>query len=87
MDILALILAVAGIISTLFHYETHSVAMGIIAVILLIVSFVLGTIGMRRQEKNGGLKTDVVNPALLGHGFSSVVLIVCGLMCMISNIR
>ena len=27
------------------------------------------------------------NPALLGHGISSVVLIVCGIMCAIANIR
>lgn len=84
---LSLLLAVAGIVTTLVHYANHGIAMGIISAVLLVVSFVLGTLGMKKQEKNGGLKTNMFNPALLGHGISSVVLIVCGIMCAIANIR
>ena len=84
---LSLLLAVAGIVTTLVHYANHGIAMGIISAVLLVVSFVLGTMGMKKQEKNGGLKTNMFNPALLGHGISSVVLIVCGIMCAIANIR
>ena len=87
MDMWALILAVAGIVTTLIHYGTHSIAMGIITIILLVISYIFGTSGMKKQEKNGGLKTDVFNPALLGHGMSSIVLIVCGIMCVIANVR
>ena len=87
MDMLSLFFAVAGIATTLIHYVTHSIAMGIITVILLVVTYILGTSGMKKQEKNGGLKTDVFNPALLGHGMSSIVLIVCGIMCVIANVR
>ena len=42
---------------------------------------------MAEYKKEGKLKADVFNPALLGHGISSVVLIVCGIMCVIANIR
>ena len=84
---LSLLLAVAGIVTTLIHYANHGIVMGIISAALLVVSFVLGTMGMKKQEKNGGLKTNMFNPALLGHGISSVVLIVCGIMCAIANIR
>lgn len=84
---LSLLLAVAGIVTTLVHYANHGIAMGIISAVLLVVSFVLGTMGMKKQEKSGGLKTNMFNPALLGHGISSVVLIVCGIMCAIANIR
>ena len=84
---LSLLLAVAGIVTTLIHYANHGIVMGIISAVLLVVSFVLGTMGMKKQEKNGGLKTNMFNPPLLGHGISSVVLIVCGIMCAIANIR
>ena len=84
---LSLLLAVAGIVTTLIHYANHGIVMGIISAVLLVVSFVLGTMGMKKQEKNGGVKTNVFNPALLGHGMSSVVLIVCGIMCVIANVR
>lgn len=84
---LSLILAVLGVVTTLVHYANHGIAMGVITVILLIASYILGTSGMKKQEKEGKLKADVFNPALLGHGISSVVLIVCGIMCVIANIR
>ena len=84
---LSLLLAIAGIVTTLIHFANHRIVLGIISAVLLVVSFVLGTMGMKKQEKNGGLKTNMFNPALLGHGISSVVLIVCGIMCAIANIR
>lgn len=83
---LSLLSALAGIVFTIIHYANHSVVMGIMSAILLIVSFVLGTVGMKKQEKNGGIRAYMFNPDMLGHGMSSVVLIVCGIMCIIANI-
>ena len=83
---LSLLSALAGIVFTIIHYANHSVVMGIMSAILLIVSFVLGTVGIKKQEKNGGIRADMFNPDMLGHGMSSVVLIVCGIMCIIANI-
>ncbi|MDD7772193.1 MAG: hypothetical protein PT958_05420 [Firmicutes bacterium] len=86
MGMLSLLLAVAGIVTTLVHYSNHNIVVGVITAVLLVVSYILGTADMKKQEKNGGLKTQMFNPALLGHGMSSVVLIVCGIMCVIANV-
>ena len=86
MGMLSLLLAVAGIVTTLVHYSNHNIVLGVITAVLLVVSYILGTADMKKQEKNGGLKTQMFNPALLGHGMSSVVLIVCGIMCVIANV-
>lgn len=86
MGMLSLLLAVAGIVTTLVHYSNHNIVVGVITAVLLAVSYILGTADMKKQEKNGGLKTQMFNPALLGHGMSSVVLIVCGIMCVIANV-
>lgn len=86
MGMLSLLLAVAGIVTTLVHYSNHNIVVGVITAVLLVVSYILGTADMKKQEKNGGLKTQIFNPALLGHGMSSVVLIVCGIMCVIANV-
>ena len=86
MGMLSLLLAVAGIVTTLVHYSNHNIVVGVITAVLLVVSYIWGTADMKKQEKNGGLKTQMFNPALLGHGMSSVVLIVCGIMCVISNV-
>lgn len=86
MGMLSLLSAVGGIVTTLVHYSNHSIALGIVSVVLLIVSFALGTVDMKKQSKNGGIKVEMFNPALLGHGISSVVLIVCGIMCLLSNL-
>lgn len=86
MGMLSLLSAVGGIVTTLVHYSNHSIVLGIISAVLLILSFVLGTVDMKKQEKNGGVKVEMFNPALLGHGISSVVLIVCGIMCLLSNL-
>ncbi|MGN1306408.1 MAG: hypothetical protein ACI4V3_01915 [Faecousia sp.] len=86
MGMLSLLSAVGGIVTTLVHYSNHSIVLGIISAVLLVVSFVLGTVDMKKQEKNGGVKVEMFNPALLGHGISSVILIVCGIMCLLSNL-
>ena len=86
MGMLSLLLAVAGIVTTLVHYSNHNIVVGVITAVLLVVSYILGTADMKKQEKNGGLKTQMFNPALLGQCMSSVVLIVCGIMCVIANI-
>lgn len=87
MGFVSLILAVAGIVTTIVHYTNHSIVLGIVSAVLLIVSFIAGTVDMKKQEKNGGIRADMFNPGMLGHGMSSVVLIVCGIMCAIANIR
>ena len=86
MGMLSLLLAVAGIVTTLVHYSNHNIVVGVTTAVLLVISYILGTADMKKQEKNGGLKTQMFNPALLGHGMSSVVLIVCGIMCVIANV-
>ncbi len=87
MGMASLILAAAGIVTTLIHYSTHHIAMGVITAVLLIASFVLGTKDMKTQEKSGGINAAMFNPAMLGHGISSVVFVVCGIMCVIAMIR
>ena len=52
MGIVSLILAVAGIVTTIMHYMNHSVAVGVVTVVLLVVSYILGTADMKKQEKN-----------------------------------
>lgn len=87
MGMTSLLLALAGIITTIIHYANHSIALGVISAILLLFSFILGTKDMKNQEKGDGINAQVVNPALLGHGASSIVLVVCGIMCIIANVR
>lgn len=87
MGILSLLLAIAGITTMMFHYTNHSIYLGIITTILLIVSYILGTIGMKKQSKSKeGLDVKNFNPYLLAHGISSVTFIIGGIMCFISNI-
>ena len=56
MDALSLVLAVGGIVTTIVHYVNHSIALGIVSAVLLIVSYILGTAGMKKQEKKKGEK-------------------------------
>ena len=86
MGIVSLLCAVSGIVTMMFHYVNHSIVLGIITTVLLIAATVLGLLDMRRQEKNGGIKTDMFNPGLLGHGIGGTVLVVGAIMCCISNI-
>lgn len=84
---LSFLFAGVGVTCALLHYVNHGRAMGVISLVFLLSAAILGVVGMKRQEKNSGLITDTLNLALLGHAFSSVVLVVCGLMCFIANIR
>lgn len=51
MNLLSLVFAVIGTITTLVHYTNHAISMGVFSFILLLASFVLGTVGMKKQEK------------------------------------
>lgn len=87
MGIVSLALAVAGIVTTLIHYVNHSIILGIVTLIILIASFVTGLLDMRKQTQNGGINHETVNPAVLGHGIASVVLLLGAIMCIIANVR
>lgn len=86
MGMCSLLLAVGGIVTTIVHYTNHSILLGVVTAVLLVVSYALGTMDMKKQEKDGGINAEMFNPAMLGHGMSSVVLIVCGIMCAIANL-
>ena len=86
MGIASLLCAVAGIVTMMFHYVNHSIILGIITTVLLIAATVIGLLDMRQQEKNGGIKTEMFNPGLLGHGIGGTVLVVGAILCCISNI-
>ena len=87
MGMISLVLTVVGIVTMIVHYATHSIVLGIVTAVAFIAAYILGTMDMKKQSKGEGIRTDMFNPALLGHGISSVVLIVCGIMCAIANIR
>ena len=84
MGMVSLLLAVAGIVTTIIHYTNHNMVLGAVTAVLLIVSYILGTADMKKQAKNGGINAEMFNPGMLGHGMSSVVFIVCGIMCAIA---
>ncbi len=84
MGIVSLLLAVAGIATTIVHYTNNNMVLGAFSDFFFVVSYVLGTVDMKKQEKNGGINAEMFNPGMLGHGMSSVVFIVCGIMCAIA---
>ena len=86
MAIFSLLLAAIGSVLMLIHYVNHSIALGILTAIALIASFIIGTNEMKRQREHGGVFVDRFNPALLGHGISSVVFIIGAIMCLIAVI-
>ncbi len=86
MGLSSLILAGLGIVAVMFHYVTHSVIWGIVCTLLLVTAFVLGTVEMKRKEKQGDFVSNMYNFAMLGHGTSGVVTVVCGIMCIIANV-
>lgn len=86
MGLGSLILAGLGIVAVMFHYVTHSIIWGVVCSLLLIGAFVLGTVEMKRKEKAGDFVSNMYNFAMLGHGTSGVVIVVCGIMCLIANI-
>ncbi len=87
MGFVSLGLAVVGIVTTLVHYVNHSITLGIITAVALIASVVTGLLDMRKQNANGGINLETVNPAVLGHGIAFVVLLLGGIMCVIANVR
>ena len=87
MGFVSLGLAVVGIVTTLVHYVNHSITLGIITAVALIASVVTGLLDMRKQNANGGINLETVNPAVLGHGIAFVVILLGGIMCVIANVR
>lgn len=82
----SLVLAGLGVVATMFHYVTHDIILGVVCSLLLIGAFVLGIVEMKRKEKAGDFVSNMYNFAMLGHGTSGVVIVVCGIMCLIANI-
>jgi hypothetical protein len=87
MGIISLITAVAGFVTTIVHYMNHSVALGVVTAVLLVVSMVTGIMDIKAQNKNGGIDYNKVQPGVLGHGISGIVLLLGGIMCIIANVR
>ena len=94
MGMVSLGLTVVGIVGMIVHYLMNSMALGGVAVIVtgilttvaLVVAYILGTVDMKRQSASGSIRTDMFNPALLGHGMSGTVFVVGVIMCLIANI-
>ena len=81
---------VVGIVAMLVHYALSAmpavIVTGILTTVAFVVAYVLGTVDMRRQPAKGGIRTDMFNPALLGHGMSGTLLVVSAIMCVIANV-
>lgn len=90
MGMCSLILTVVGIVGMILHAAftnmTAIIVAGILTTVAFVAAYVLGTIDMKRQEKNGGIRVDMFNPALLGHGMSGTLLVVGAIMCLLANI-
>ena len=90
MGIMSLLLTVVGIVLMLVHYALSAmpavIVTGILTTVAFIAAYVLGTVDMRRQAANGGIRADMFNPAMLGHGMSGTLLVVGAIMCVIANI-
>lgn len=94
MGMVSLGLTVVGIVGMIVHYMMSSMALGGVAVVVtgilttvaLVVAYILGTVDMKRQSASGSIRTDMFNPALLGHGMSGTVFVVGVIMCLIANI-
>lgn len=90
MGMLSLALTVVGIVGMILHATftnmTAIVVTGILTTVAYIAAYALGTIEMKRQKKNGGIRVDMFNPALLGHGMSGTLFVVGAIMCLLANI-
>ena len=90
MGIMSLLLTVVGIVLMLVHYALSAmpavIVTGILTTVAFIAAYVLGTVDMKRQSAKGGIRTDMFNPALLGHGMSGTLLVVGAIMCVIANV-
>ena len=66
MGILSLILTVVGIVGMLVHYALTAmpavIVTGILTAVAFIAAYILGTVDMRRQAANGGIRADMFNP-------------------------
>ncbi|MGN0320896.1 MAG: hypothetical protein ACI4D1_08290 [Lachnospira sp.] len=90
MGMASLLLTVAGIAAMLVHYALSAmpavIVTGIITTIVFVAAYITGTVDMKHQSADGGIRTDMFNPALLGHGMSGTLLVVGAIMCIIGNI-
>ena len=90
MGMMSLLLTVVGIVAMLVHYALSAmpavIVTGILTTVAFVVAYVLGTVDMKRQSAKGGIRTDMFNPALRGHGMSGTLLVVGAIMCVIANV-
>lgn len=84
MGIVSIITAVLGLLTTLCHYATHNVIMGIVTLVLLIVSMITGLLDIKKQNKNGGIDYNKFQPGVVGHGIAGVVLVLGSIMCFMA---
>ncbi len=86
MGILSLLLAVAGIVTTCFYYVKHNIVLGIVTFVILLAALLIGQFDMKKQEKNGGVVTEMFNPGMLGHGMGGTTLIIMIAMFIIDRV-
>lgn len=86
MGFVSLILSVGGIVTTLIYYVNHNIILGIVSGILLLAAMLIGQFDMKKQEKNGGIVTEMFNPGMLGHGMGGTALILMVVMFIIDRI-
>lgn len=86
MGFLSLFLSVAGIVTTCFYYVKHNIVLGIVSGVVLLAALLLGQVDMKKQEKNGGIKTEMFNPGMLGHGMGGTALIIMIVMFIIDRV-
>ena len=82
MGIVSLITAVLGLCTTLCHYASHSKLMGAVNAVILIVSLVTGLIDIKKKNKNGGVDYSKVQPGVIGHAVS--ILLMGSIMCIMA---
>ena len=87
MGFLSLALSVGGIVTTSFYYVNHNIILGIVSGVILLAAMLTGQIDMKKQEKNGGIVSEMFNPGMLGHGMGGTVLILMIVMFIIDRVR
>ena len=86
MGFLSLILSVGGIVTTLIYHVNSNIILGIVSGVLLLAAMLIGQFDMKKQEKNGGINTEMFNPGMLGHGMGGTALILMIVMFIIDRI-
>lgn len=86
MGFVSLILSVGGIVTTLIYHVNSNIILGIISGVLLLAAMLIGQFDMKKQEKNGGINTEMFNPGMLGHGMGGTALILMVVMFIIDLI-